>query len=125
MTEHVDFNNVWKIGRQFDQYVAPEDQNGGGWEFRARWKNATLGEVRMVDCTDLGNGNEWSKPMQVLQILQEDGTPCGCGRGEHVVVGFVYCPETCDPDCDIDCHEEHILPRKRNHDPAACPSRVC
>jgi hypothetical protein len=32
------------------------------------------------------------------------------------------CPTRCDPDCTDPCHEAHAIPRKRDHDPADCPS---
>lgn len=32
------------------------------------------------------------------------------------------CPTTCDDDCESTCHEEHAIPRKRDHEPADCPA---
>lgn len=31
------------------------------------------------------------------------------------------CPTGCDPDCELDCHEHHVVAYKREHDPQACP----
>ena len=34
------------------------------------------------------------------------------------------CPEDCDNDCDIPCHEAHQIPRKRQHDVETCPGSL-
>lgn len=34
------------------------------------------------------------------------------------------CPTPCDPDCEPGtCHERHLVPWKRDHDPAECEAR--
>ena len=33
------------------------------------------------------------------------------------------CPTPCDDDCEVICHEVHLLRRFRDHDPGACKVR--
>lgn len=34
------------------------------------------------------------------------------------------CPTPCDDDCEAACHEAHLAPRLRDHDPDECRRRM-
>lgn len=45
-------------------------------------------------------------------------------RQTQSAVAAGHCPTLCDDDCDAPCHEVHAIPRKRGHEPAACPATL-